>query len=666
MKQCTFRDARAVWDDKILTISNAGFSRTYSLETPLLHALELKDASGKLFAVPAAAETDGDLYGYGYESQFKSWHLAECHAAVCERPEFEGGHLLVTLRYYDDYSHSLFTREFFIYPGLPMFGLRNQMRVKVIPNGQQLSRSALKDEYADFRRRGNPEAPRRMREPVVETLHPAEGFAPVLAVEFAGHTDVHDRPVREHKAVSGEGEYNGNLFFCEESSGAGVMILQEAPPSSERREYEPYDFRVTEKGDIFSIGWGVNSPEVEPDEIFVSYRNAVGVYHDASERDFLLKRYCRTRFDYGKERRGIVCNAWGCGKFGEKLCPEFLAAEVRGAAECGADSYQIDDQWQNGNLGDLSFRNKDLPLREFWKINPAKVENGSFDTLAELARQCGIELALWIAPSFNRRFDDWREFADMLLDFHRAYGFNLFKADGAHFSNYRAEQNFEKMLRAVRHESGGKVFFNLDVTAGMRGGYFKLLEYGNLFLENRYACHNWGVGYHPLRTLGNIWNLSKYVRLQYIQIEVAYPGDVNEKFYAARGESDPRTYSWEFWFAVAFLGNPLLWFSPSLTAPEDRPTAARMLALHKQYREEIFDSVISPVGDEPGAKALSGLVARSTEGEERFLVLFRGHEAEKSTFATNAAWQLLAGNAEIGSGTVTLPEKGDYAILKRK
>ena len=665
MKQCTFRDAKAVWDDKILTISNAGFSRTYSLETPLLHALELKDGSGKLFAVPAAAETDGDLYGYGYESQFKSWHLAECHAAVCERPEFEGGHLLVTLRYYDDFSHSLLTREFFIYPGVPMFGIRNSMKTPIIPDGRQLSRPGLKDEYWKFSLLHDPAAPRRTREPVVETLHPAEGFVPQLAVEFAGHTDVHDTPVREHAVVPGETEYNGNLFFCGEPGGAGIMLLQEAPPSTERRELEPYDFRLTPQGDLVSIGWGVNASELTPEETFFSYRNAVGIYHDSAEKDLLLKTYCRTRFNYGRERGGIVCNAWGCGRFGEKLSPAFLTAEVEAAAECGADSYQIDDQWEFGTLGDLSFRNKDIRIREFWSINPEKAENGSFDTLAETARRSGIELALWIAPSFNKRFSDWKEFADLILDFHRRFGFNLFKADGAYFSNYRAEQDFEKLLRTVRHESAGKVFFNLDVTAGMRGGFFKLLEYGNLFLENRYACHMWGLGYHPLRTLRNAWNLAKYVRLQYIQIEVPYPGDVNEKFYAMRHETDPRTYDWEFWFAVAFLGNPLLWFAPSLTRPEDRALPARMLALHRQYREQIFDSVISPVGDEPAADALSGLVARK-DGRELFLILFRGHEAEKSTFAAEGDWEVLAGRAEFAPGTVTLPEKGGYAILKRK
>ncbi|MBR2374509.1 MAG: hypothetical protein IKA87_09810, partial [Lentisphaeria bacterium] len=459
-------------------------------------------------------------------------------------------------------------------------------------------------------------------------------------------------------------EYNGNLLFCEDENGQGFMILQEAPPSTERREIEPYDFRKTDKGDIISSGWGVTPAEVGHEETFVSYRNAVGIYHNAAEKDKLLKDYCRTRFNYGKERYGIVCNAWGCGNFGQRITPEFLDAEVRAAAECGADSYQVDDNWQNGTLGDLCYRAKDVVLRQFWGINPEKVKDGSFDSLVETARQSGIELALWIAPSFSKEFRDHREFADLILDFHRRYGFDLFKIDGALFSSYRAEQNFEKLLRTVRSETNNRIFCNLDVTAGMRGGYFKLLEYGNLFLENRYACHMWGLGYHPVRTLRNVWNLAKYVRLQYLQIEVPYFGDVRDEFYISRNEIDPNVYSWDYWFAIAFFANPLLWFAPSSLKREDRAAAAVMTALHKKYREEIFAGTISPVGDEPGADSLSGLVSR-LNGRDEFMVLFRGHDAEEKSFAASGKWELLAGKAEFCDNAVIIPEKAAYAVLKR-
>lgn len=663
MPECIFHDVKAVWDETALTFSNSGFSRTYSLKTPLLHTVEMRDGNGKIFVSETAGESDNDFYGFCYESQFRAWRFETCNVAIMENQEFESDHVLITLRYFDDFSHTRLTREFFVYPGIPMYGLRNKVQSPLIPQGHLNSRPGLRQEYfAHSSKYGKRSI--FFNEPIVETLHPAEGFKPVMAVEFAGHTDVHDAPVREHVIDESVTEYNGNLLFCEDDAERGLMILQEAPPSTERREIQTYDFRKTDDGDIISAGWGINPSEVNHEETFVSYRNAVGIYHNAAERDKLLKDYCRIRFNYGKERYGIVCNAWGCGNFGARINPEFLSAEVKAAAECGADSYQVDDNWQNGTLGDLCFRAKDVVLRQYWGINPEKIENGSFDSLVDTARQSGIELALWIAPSFSKEFRDHREFADLILDFHRRYGFDLFKIDGALFSSYRAEQNFEKLLRTVRSETNKKIFCNLDVTAGMRGGYFKLLEYGNLFLENRYVCHMWGVGYHPLRTLRNAWNLAKYVRLQYLQLEVPYYGDVNDEFYISRNEINPNVYSWDYWFAVAFFANPLLWFAPSSVKPEDRAKAAEMTALHKKYREEIFAGTISPVGAEPAADTLSGLVSRR-DGIDEFMVLFRGHDAETDSFATSEKWELLAGKAEFRDGAVIIPEKASYAILKR-
>ncbi|MBE6385856.1 MAG: hypothetical protein E7048_09375 [Lentisphaerae bacterium] len=664
MGELVFQDIRVVWDEHTLAFSNSGYSRTVSLASPVPHTLEMKDGSGRIFASENTLSYDADFYGLTGKSEQKKWHLETFNAAVMKDLPFESDHVLVTLRYFDDFSHARLTREFFLYPGVGMYGVRNKIKTPVLPDCSVPCRPGLREEYIRFAAAHGNDI-RFNKEPVVEILHPAQGFKPVAAVEFAGHTDVHDTPVREHKLAPGNDLYTGNLLFCEDETEAGFMILQEAPPSTERREKESFDFRLSGNGDIISLGWGFTMEELIQNETFVSYRNAVGIYHNAEEKDRLLKEYCRARFNYGKEYYGVVCNAWGCGRFGEFLNPRFLADEVKGAAECGADSYQVDDQWQFGNLGDLMVRCKDVVLREFWNINPEKVENGSFDSLMELARKCGIKLALWIAPSFSKSYQDYEEFTELLLDFHRRYGFELFKVDGAYFSSYRAEQNFEKLLKNTALASGKKIFFNLDVTAGMRGGYFKLLEYGNLFLENRYACHNWGMGYHPLRTLRNAWNLAKYVRLQYLQLEVPYCGDVLDEFYISRNETNPNVYPWEFWFAVSFFGNPLLWFAPSTVKPEYRAVSAKMIGLHKKYREEIFAGVISPVGDEPGADALSGLVSRR-DGKEQFMVLFRGHEAEKSAFATDCSWELLAGKAEFADGKVIIPEKASYAILKRK
>ena len=39
-------------------------------------------------------------------------------------------------------------------------------------------------------------------------------------------------------------------------------MLQEAPPSTERRDFEKHDFRITEDNILFSCGWGIAPGEL--------------------------------------------------------------------------------------------------------------------------------------------------------------------------------------------------------------------------------------------------------------------------------------------------------------------------------------------------------------------------------------------------------------------
>jgi len=422
------------------------------------------------------------------------------------------------------------------------------------------------------------------------------------------------------------------------------------------------DFSVTEKGDLRSCCWGVTAGDFELGKEYESYRNVIGVYQNEDEALWLLKRYLKVRFNYGALRRGIVANAWGCGKFKDIVSTQFLKDDVAAAAECGADYYQVDDHWQCGLLQDLIVRNMAIRLRDFWAISPERLENGSFDSLCKVAKKSGIELALWLAPSSQLAYSDYREFAELILDFYRRYNFKLFKIDAAYFSSYNAEKRFEEMLRIVREKSGKEVFFNLDVTASMRGGFFMLLDLGNLFLENRY-CFG-GIGYHPERTLRSVWHLARYTRLQSLQIEVPNPGDIKKEFYTKKKESCPDIYPWDYWMAVAFMGNPLLWFSPSCVPAARRKECKRMMELHKKYRDQIFADEIFPVGAEPGTKSLTGLVAKKDDGTPEFLVLYREKGTKESTFAVKGKWELIAGDAKIKKGSIELGKAPCYAILK--
>ena len=110
-------------------------------------------------------------------------------------------------------------------------------------------------------------------------------------------------------------------------------------------------------------------------------------------------------------------------------------------------------------------------------------------------------------------------------------------------------------MNKVLDETGNNAVFNLDVTAGRRGGYHYFNEFGNLFLENRYT--DW-QNYYPDTTLRNLWMLSKYVPSRNLQIEF-----LNKWRNAGKYEGDPfapSNYSFEYLFAITMAAQPLAWF----------------------------------------------------------------------------------------------------------
>lgn len=365
-----------------------------------------------------------------------------------------------------------------------------------------------------------------------------------------------------------------------------------------------------------------------------------------------------------------MVNPWGCGRFRELVGEEFLRREIEATAACGAECYQIDDTWQQGEgLGRLINVNEHL-TPAFWKISETRLR-GTFAGLLPIAAQSKVELALWCAPSSNVEFRDWEAFREFLLDFHRRWNFRFFKIDGVKIRTCEAERNLETLLRSVREATGGLVYFNLDTTAGQRPGYFRMVEYGNIFLENRYVCHEWGLGYHPEKTLRSLWQLARVMRPQLLQVEIPSPSDIRRSFYEKKGMSQPDLYPVEYWAAIALFANPLLWFAPSTVPEEIRSRIRPLLELWRRNRDTILGGEIYPVGAAPDGKALTGLV--STGG---WLIAFRelgapeAGEFRLSHFpeAEGRRWRLVAGQGRAepvpGGVTLLLPDHPRFALFQ--
>ena len=285
--------------------------------------------------------------------------------------------------------------------------------------------------------------------------------------------------------------------------------------------------------------------------------------------------------------------------------------------------------------------------KEFWSVSERL--DHKLDELIEEFRKNKLDPGLWIAPSFNVEFRDWQEFAEIILDFHRKHDICIFKIDGVKIRSYESEENLRKMLAYLRRQSEGRIVFNLDTTNGQRPGYFLFLEFGNIFLENRYVCHMWGLGYHPERTLRNFWKLARYMRSEMLQVEMANPGDINPVLYANKGECLPSVYDLEYWAAVTMFANPLIWMAPSTVSKENREVINRMMKLHRQEAEKIFAGTVVPVGNMPNGGEFTGFVSVSDNGGE--LIIYR--EKDEKNGRAEIVLPHVDGNfvPEIVSGT---------------
>ena len=214
----------------------------------------------------------------------------------------------------------------------------------------------------------------------------------------------------------------------------------------ERRDLEQYDFRY-ENGVLASCGWGISPVEIEPGHEYASYFNMLCVYRPGEQPESLLKEYLRLRFPLPHAACRVTVNPWGGGRFGERINPQFLLDEVEAAADCGAESYQIDDGWQaGGTLAELCSRNRKIDAWEFWRYSE-RLPDRSLQQLRAVAERHGIELSLWIAPSSNDDYRDWCELRDILLGFYTRDGISCFKLDGTNLRTSRAESKQNRAMR---------------------------------------------------------------------------------------------------------------------------------------------------------------------------------------------------------------------------
>jgi len=647
--QAAWEDIQISQKENVLILENSRIRRVLDLSPGAPRTVSLRTADGMELAKPINLVCDIGFIGLKEPGHPGTpWKVKNIRCHKRQHDFFEAPRLTVEISMEEPLSRSCYTKNYILYPEISAIGMECSVRTKVMPNFFWSHRDRISQPG--------------FWESTGDALSLDSAITPRLSVEFRGRSDVEPIPVLEH--LVSDSEITGNLLYCDNGAGTGLMFLQEAPPSMERRDWEKYDFRFDPENRVIrSCTWGIAPEDIrDGNRPYRSFRHVLLVYQNDEEKRSVLKRYLARRYD-SSAFCSVTVNPWGCGRFPSLVSPDFLKKECEAAAEVGATHYQFDDGWQQGDGLALMTRENHFITPDFWKLRTS-VEKA----FPEIMRECkkrGIRPALWFAPSENVEYRDWRTAAARLWDLHRKFGINCFKIDAVRLRTLESEQNLRSLFVFLRKKSKGKIFFNLDVTAGQRFGYFQFLEFGSIFLENRYLFTTGNNSYHPEKTLLALWLLAKYTRPQTLQIEIPYPGDYRVRTDADNPVSPPESckYPLEYWIAIALFANPLLWFAPSTVPPKIRQTYRQMMDLHRHIRDRLFAGEIYPIGQEPSGKSISGLI--STSG---FAIFFREIRAKHKTaqFAElkNTQWKRIAGDGILVNGILTMPNRASFALFE--
>ncbi len=428
-------------------------------------------------------------------------------------------------------------------------------------------------------------------------------------VEFFDNSDHYNTFVKPSSVISyHENIYKGNLmFFKNMENDKGLFYLKESPCERSQLAYPGADF-IAQYGHIKPIGLGVFASDIQPDEWIQTYSIVLGVYAgDEINRMKALHCYQKMKRKTDPNRDDmIVMNTWGDRGDLTRLNESFCIRQMEACSKLGITHFQLDWGWQEGKKTETE-DSKWVPKRSLFP-------NG-LSTVVSKGKELGVELCLYLVPDLKYDNESWEEDANAIIRLYKEYGIRILKIDGQQIQSKIAEIRTRKMYEKVMRETDCQVVLNLDITAGQRGGYFYLNEYGNLFVENRYT--DWG-SYYPYTTLRNLWMLSKYIPAERIQVEFLNKWRNTDKY-----ENDlfaPARYSFDYLFAITMPGQPLAFFDAA-SLPEHPLNSPGLIREYRKIRNDFRRGIVLPIGDEPSGTSWTGF--QSIGEKEGYLLIFR-------------------------------------------
>ncbi len=515
-------------------------------------------------------------------------------------------------------------RDYRLYDGIPAIGIDTRLR-------GELSGTAEKETNAADRKNIEHAADMKVK-PVTMLLDRLDlkgNHWHGSAVEFHDITDWNNNLVDRKDFISyRKTNHRGNILTVTDGeNGGGFIFLKEAPCSGVQLAYKGSDF-ISDFGSFMVTGLGVSNSDITPDKWTPTYSSVVCTFGEGELSALsALRSYqkqCRI-LDPNRDEM-VMMNTWGDRSQDAKVNEEFCLAELDKAARLGISLFQIDDGWQSGKSPNSAVANgsfKDIYANAgYWTPDPVKYPRG-LCPIVERGKELGIEIGVWFNPSVQNDFADWEKDADIITGLWKEHGIRMFKIDGLTVASKRAEENLRKLFDRVLENTGNAVMFNLDATASRRGGYHFFNEYGNVFLENRYT--DWG-NYYPYHTLRNLWQLSRYVPAERLQIEFLNKWRNADKY---TGDNfAPANYDFPYIFAITMAGQPLAWMEAG-NLPEEAFEIEPLVKAYRNIQHDFHKGTILPVGEEPSGRAWTGFQSVTSPTEGYLLVYREDNESDR-------------------------------------